>query len=475
MNPAKPPELHDRDHDWSVLARLWESRRAELGLVLGRRRVGKSHLLTRFAGAVDGLYYQATRRSEAEQLRAMTRLAGARFNDAALIHGAPFTDWSALLRYLADKAAGEPLLVVLDEYPYLEEAAPGISSVVQSWIDHDLPGTRLKVILSGSYISAMKRLEHADQPLYGRRTMRLAMSPFPYFHAAAFYPGYSARDRLLTYGVFGGLPGHLAMVEPERDFAANVIRHVLDPTARLFDEAQHVLDGFHGESEVHYSILSAIARGEHTWKGITSRIGKSSGSLSRPLQWLLDMELVRRDVPVTEPRPEKSRRALYRLADPHLAFWYRLVSPLIQAGTAMLVPPAEVWSTRIAPHVDHHMGQVFEDVARTFVVCASDLPFRPHRVGSWWDAAGTDEADVVAVGPDGELLVGECKWGDATAADLEALRRRAARIAAELGATRRIWLALFNGRAVTDSVLRAAIASGEVLHYDLKALFHGVE
>ena len=84
---GKPADLDERVQEWDLLTRMWESPRPELGLVLGRRRVGKTHLLARFAHAVGGLFYQSTRRSEAEQLRALTRLAGERFGDPALLHG----------------------------------------------------------------------------------------------------------------------------------------------------------------------------------------------------------------------------------------------------------------------------------------------------------------------------------------------------------------------------------------------------
>ncbi|MCB9539302.1 MAG: hypothetical protein H6704_24060 [Myxococcales bacterium] len=300
---------------------------------------------------------------------------------------------------------------------------------------------------------------------------RYNLQRYNYLEAASFVPAYGPRERLLTYGTFGGLPGHLATVDPGRDFTANAIAQLLEPTARLFDEAQHVLDGFHGESEVHYSILAAIARGENTWKGITRRTGKSSGSLSRPLQWLIEMELVRREVPITVDRPDRTRRAVYRLADPHLSFWFRLVSPLIQSGTALVVPPAEVWATHIEPKLDEHMGGVLEEVALSFVRRGEGLPFRPHRVGRWWATAPDDEVDVVAIGPDGELLVGECKWGAVTATHVEALRRRGRRIATELGGSRGISHAVFTGRPVEDAAVRAAIAAGEVLHFDLAALF----
>ncbi len=468
---VKPEDLAGRDSEWALLERGWESARPELLLVLGLRRVGKSYLLARFAGAVHGIYYQATRRGEAEQLRALTRLVGRRFDDPALQRGAPFEDWADLLRYVSDRAAGEPILLVLDEYTYLEEAAPGLASVLQAWVDHDLPGTRVKLVLSGSYVSAMKRLEAQDAPLYGRRTLRMTLKPFSAATAGRLYPAFSPRERLLTHGVFGGLPGNVSVIEPDRSFEHNVVRHVLDPSSRLFDEAQHLLDGFRAEQGIHHALLGAIAEGAHTWKAITSRTGKTSGSVSRPLQWLIDMDLVHRRVPVTENAPQRSRRAIYRLSDPYLRFWHRFLLPLIQVGLPATVAPEELWEQHVRDRLDDHMGSVFEDVARSAVEHATvPLPFRPIRVGAWWNSTSTEELDVVALSSDREVFAAECKWGTATAQDIARLQRRGALLMRGLESPRRLHLGLFTGRGLADDEARAAAESAGVTTFDLESV-----
>jgi hypothetical protein len=156
------------------------------------------------------------------------------------------------------------MLVVLDEFPYLVDSAPALPSIVQKWLDHTAPSTKVKLVLSGSHISAMRQLEGADQPLYGRRTRRFVIAPFGVREVGLFVPGYSPQDRLLAYGTLGGLPGHLALLDPKRDFASNAAALLLDPPGRLVDEAQHVLDAFLTDAIVHYSIIEAIATGDQT-------------------------------------------------------------------------------------------------------------------------------------------------------------------------------------------------------------------
>src|SRR5690606_22163917 len=128
----------------------------------------------------------------------------------------------------------------------------------------------------------MKRLVEADQPLYGRRTGRLDVRPFDYLDAARFAPGWSPEDKLRLYAVFGGLPGHLALVDPARSLAENAARHLLDPSGRLHDEAAHVFDAFLTDAAVHYSVVEAIASGERRWSRIASRVGKQTSALQRP-------------------------------------------------------------------------------------------------------------------------------------------------------------------------------------------------
>lgn len=464
MNVPRPSDLVDRDAEWAALAAMWEKPRPDLVFVVGRRRVGKSFLLSRFTRQVGGIYYQATRRTEAEQLGSLSRVIGEHFGDAALQNGIAFPAWEDLFRYVTQRADGTPFLLVLDEFPYLAGAAPALPSIIQSLWDHEWQGTRIKLVLSGSYITAMNRLEAVDQPLYGRRTSKVMIGPFAFSDAARLMPEYGVRDQLVAYGLFGHLPGHLSLVDPSRPLSENVAEALLSPTGRLVDEAQHMLDAFTGDAHVHYSIIEAIAAGEQTWSGITKRVGRSGGALLRPLQWLEEMQVIARVAPVSEMTPFRSKRVLYRVVDPYVAFWHRTVVRLVNAGSLGLVEPERLWSEVVAPGLDDYMGPVFEQVCRDFVRRNSDrLPFLPLRVGEWWDAASTGQVDVVAVGARGDLLVGECKWGRVTAAHLATLRARGEAVAAEVGGIRRVHAALFTGRGEIDDEVRREQEAGTVL------------
>ncbi len=463
----KPDDVIDRDSLWAELSSAWRRPQPALLFGIGRRRAGKSWVLARFARAVTGIYYQATKRTETEQLAALSRIIGQHFDDAALMRGASFPRWEDLFEYLSDRARRAPLLLVLDEFPYLAEAAPALPSILQDFWDHHWQESQIKVVLNGSHITAMTRLEEADQPLYGRRTGRLQFPPFHLQHVQAFVPGYDAKDVLLTYGIFGGLPGHLALLRADEPVEANAARLILDPSGRLADDAEHMLDAFLGDADIHYSIIQAIATGEHTWKGITNRLGKSGGSLSRPLNWLEEMQFVARQVPITE-NPRTSRRTLYRIVDPYVAFWHRFVAPLLASGETSLTDAETLWNGRVLPSLDNYMGRPFEDACRSWVGRTTRLSFRPSRVGSWWDSTSDNEIDIVALGVERELLVGECKWGPFDDSDLTTLRTRAALLQGELPQAAQggaLTLACFSARGEWGPTVTREIEAGTILGF----------
>lgn len=467
----KPADIVNREVEWKKLVELWEDPAGHLIFMHGRRRVGKSWLLHRFAQAVGGIYYQATRGTRREQINRLTRVVGEHFEDPILTAGAELPGWQELFEYVTDKAGEQPLLFIIDEFPFLADESPELTSILQTLWDHRWKESTFKMLLCGSHVTLMKQLEEYDQPLHGRRTARIAISPFIYRDIAAILPEWDSRDQLLTYAIFGGLPGHLDRIDPRRTLAENVGRLILDPSSRLYDEATHLLDSFGREADVHYSTLFAIATGARTWGKITDKVSRSGGALWPVIEWLQEMELVERQVPVTHDQPHKSKVSLYRLTDPYLRFWYRFVQPIYSSGSSGMATTDTLWKSRIEPRLDDYMGEVFEDICHDFVKTYLELPFDALRIGRWWTRDSQHEVDIVVRGTDGALFVGECKWGGVTGADLKKLRQRAQMIAGELDEVGEIHYALFSGADEHDKRVAEAVEAGEVSYYGLDQLF----
>lgn len=157
-------------------------------------------------------------------------------------------------------------------------------------------------------------------------------------------------------------------------------------------------------------MLSLIGQGCHRLSEIAGRIGKPAGHLSRPLAQLIDLGHIRRDMPFGETT-RSTKRTLYRLNDPFLAFWYRYVQPhrsmLEQDRMDILIAEYEKMQA-------HHIAGIWEDLARKSVakIDIAGLVWKPAQ--PWWGNGLNGkpmEIDVMTESVDGEaLLIGEVKW-----------------------------------------------------------------
>lgn len=455
-----------RGREWELAAirRELDRARSSLLVVFGRRRVGKSRLLLEAVRGRPAVYYQATK------IGAETSLDLFKAEAERALGGNPVlgavSDWLGLLTYLGGAASERypGLTVVLDEFPYLCEADASLPSVVQKvWDGLREAGVPLNLVLCGSKVSFMGELLGERNPLHGRQTLELDLGPLPFRDTARFFPGWSLEERLLAYGVWGGMPYYLGLCDPEIPVAENIRHVVLVPGAPLSDEPTHVLQGELREVARYATILRAIATGCTTTGDLLGRVRELSGSsaLAPYIRKLSELRLIRIERSLDASERERHRR--YYLADPFLAFWYRFHLPNASPLAAGHV--GEVWEHAIAPYLDGHMGMVFEWICRDYVrrFARETLPTPARQVGQIW---GKDyDMDVAGRLLDGGLVAGECKWQKAPlgTAVLERLRENVAKSDYYAGSSPEdVFLFLFSRSGFTGELREAAEGSPRV-------------
>lgn len=399
----------DRKTELANLEEHFRSGRAELFVLYGRRRVGKTELLRHFCAGKSHVFFIATLSSDRDQLAVFSQEIW-RFSHADTSEGFSFPTWEAAFRALAD-LPGRPI-VVLDEFTYLISGNKAIPSLLQKTWDEVLRNTQVFLILCGSYVGMMEReILGYQAPLYGRRTGSYLLPALELPAAAAFFPAYTPVAQIEAWAVLGGMPYYLVAFSDQIDIFANLRAHILDSQGVLRREPQLLLMEKLREPRNYFSILRAIAQGATRLSEIsqTARIGDVT-TTARYLDILQDLRVVNRSVPATESRPDKSKRGLYKITDAFLRFWFRYVHP--SQGSLDLGLADAVLVQRVQPTFDQFVSYAFEDAARSHVAQlarAGQLNFLPERIGSWWGRA--DEVDVAAVSDgEGALLLGECKW-----------------------------------------------------------------
>jgi AAA+ ATPase superfamily predicted ATPase len=397
----------NRHRELAAIERSFASDRAELFVLYGRRRVGKTELLRAACAGRRAIFFVADLGTEASALSEFTRqVSQFAFDRPDAI--SPFDSWEAAFAFLVPLARDERLVVVLDEFTYLVESTPSLPSVLQRLWDAELRHTRIQLLLCGSYVGLME--QHVlgyRAPLYGRRTGQWQVQPLDFRDARLFLPAYEPADQVRAFAVLGGVPAYLLQFEDRLPLEVNIAERILTPGTVLFDEPRFLLLQELRDPRRYFTILEAIAAGRTRVNEIAQAVGVTAASLSFYLGTLRDLGLVERAVPATERYPERSKQGLHRLLDPFLRFWFRFVHPnrsLLARGELPRV------QAQIMDQMDQFTGPVFEAICREHVwrlAQSGRLGFEPRAVGSWWDRQ--DEVDVVAVGDDA-VLVGECKW-----------------------------------------------------------------
>jgi len=402
----------DRHEELSRLDALARQRGGGLAVVYGRRRIGKTRLLLQWCDRHDGLYTVADQSSADIQRRYFAQEAARRlpgFGDV------DYPDWRSLLARLSAEARASRWRgpIVLDEFPYLVLSSPEIPSVLQHWIDHDARQAGLVVAVAGSSQRMMQGLAlSADAPLYGRARELMELAPLDAVYLADALGTRRIRELVEHYAAWGGIPRYWELATEESGAPVQRIeRLVLDPLGPLHREPDRLLlEEVPSAVEVR-PLLDAIGGGAHRVSEIAGRVGRPATSMSRPLDRLVGMGLVRREVPFGESE-KKSRRSLYKIGDPFFRLWFRVVAPnraTLASGTSRtrLDLLAGLWPSL--------MASAWEELCRwrlprqrKSAVPARTGPWGP--AGRWWKG-GMAEWDIVAKSQDGKkLLLGEAKW-----------------------------------------------------------------
>jgi len=399
----------NRTDELSQLELLLQAEEAQLFVLYGRRRVGKTELLRAFCENKPHLFFIATLSSDGDQLAAFSqRIWG--FEHSEIPDGFTFPSWETAFRALVD-LPGRPI-VVLDEFTYLIGGNKAIPSILQKVWDESLKDTRVFLVLCGSYIGLMEAEGLGYQaPLYGRRTGSLFLQPLSLPAATAFFPDHTPVHQIEAWSVLGGMPYYLEVFDDASNIYQNIRRNILEPQGRLHSEPRLVLMEELRQPRNYFSILGAIAHGRTRLNEIAqrARVGNAS-TTARYLDILQKMRLIKRKVPATESQPQKSKKGIYQFTDPFLRFWFRYVHPYM--GSLELGLAGSILDQHVRPTFQAYVGTAFEQAARAHVAQlarAGDLPFLPERIGSWWDRRA--EIDLAAVSDrEGSILLGECKW-----------------------------------------------------------------
>ncbi len=415
---AKTTSFVGRHDELALLDELWRTQKANLLILYGRRRVGKTRLLTywlkRRAG--HGLYWVAEPTAAFDQLRSFSQ-AIYNFSTPKGIPAAPqeftYASWEQAFQHVAAIAQTQRFALFIDEFTYMIEAQNDIAGTLQKVWDHILQNSNILLVLSGSQMGLMqKQVLSYDAPLYGRATAQLQLQPLPYGVTPEYFPNYSATERVSLYSVWGGVPAYWERINPELSVLHNVQNQLLAINAQMQEEPRTLLQDFINDPYNYVGIMRGIARGASTQARIATYTGLPNGHMSRYLSVLQETGFVTRRVPITELQAN-SRRGRYFITDPYLRFYYHFLSAF-QAKLA-LGEQDEVLEAIRAGLPQFVEKYTWPELCREWLLRASAqgrYPVSIEDIGSSWSRNVTVE--IVGLNQTHrQLVLGVCLWNEA--------------------------------------------------------------
>ncbi|MCI8670158.1 MAG: ATP-binding protein [Lachnospiraceae bacterium] len=457
----------DRISEMETLENEYNRNGSSLVIMYGRRRVGKTTLISEFIKEKPALFFLASEESEAQNRNAFKEKA-ADFLENELLKNADIKNWEVIFKTIAGATFNNKPVIVIDEFQYIGKSNPAFPSIFQRIWEETLKNKPVMVILCGSLISMMESQTLSyNSPLYGRRTAQIRLKQIPFRYYQEFFPSKNRRELIEMYSVTGGVPKYIELFSETGDIYKSIQNCILNRSGYLYDEPHFLLQQEVTEIGSYFSIIKAIAAGNSKLSAISTVLEIKSTSLTKYLKTLIDLDILEREVPVTEENPEKSKKGLYRIKDNYIRFWFAFVYPnmsFIESGNSRIV------MNKIRKGlISGHTAFVYEDICRERMwdLNAEDCwPFHFSKIGRWWD--GKNEIDIAAIDPDEtNLILGECKfWQEPVGINIfQELEQKAEHVDWQKQ-NRRLWYVMFSSAGFTEELKELAAKREDLVLLD---------
>ena len=427
-------EFIDREREQRRLEEALSSDAPAFIVLYGRRRLGKSTLVRKVLNTKD-VYFEASQSEAATQISMLSKAVAMVYEG---FDGPIYPNWEEIILAFNHRCENNATLV-LDEFPYMVSEDSSLPSTLQRIVDRRViggDGLRCNIVICGSSQRMMQSLIQGSEPLYGRADEEFCLKPIrlPHWSKAM---AMDAKNIIEEYSVWGGVPQYWTQREKYGSFEEALNGLVLNEHGLLYNEPSRLFMDDASDIAPYSSIMTTIGSGRHRYSDIASTVGKSTADLSKPIKNLTEMAFIRKEVPFGESE-KKTKKTLYYIDDPFMAFYYKFVEPY---KSTIAMGRTNIVKRMLEQSFYDHVGGIWERICQ-IAVSGNDISGHTWKVaGRWWGKVPVYEEgkktpvgyedlefDVVAEDQNDSdtILVGECKWTGADYADrlLDKLKKK---------------------------------------------------
>ena len=385
-------KFYDREKEIKELQRIdnLSTQTSQFTVLIGRRRTGKTTLMTEALKDSSYLYFFIGKK--AEQIQCVDFQKQVEAVLGLHIHG-QVTSFAALLEEILIFSKTMKVTVIIDEFQRLADIGEGIISDIQQVWDRYHTEAHIHLIACGSIYNMMKRIfEDRKEPLFGRKTARIDLKPFSTSVLKQILhdhnPNYTPEDLLMLYAITGGVAKYVAqLMDDGCKTWEDMLRDVCRPSSIFLEEGTELLVGEFGRKfQIYYSILQLIASGMTSQSEIDSIIEKNTGRYLDTLE--TEYSLVKKLRPMWA-KPN-SQGVKYYIDDCFLMFWFRFIE---SNRTLVELEKFDLLEEYIRNDYKQFSGFVLEKYFRQLF----GEKERVTEVSHWWDNQGKNEIDLIAL------------------------------------------------------------------------------
>ena len=311
-----------RSEEIKEIREALDSSNFEAIILYGRRRIGKTEIIKEAIKdtKMPIVNYECKKTSTNYNLDMLTQVLVETFNYGPL----KFDSYDLLFDFVFKESLKKEYILIIDEFSFLLEEDFSIESSLARSIDKYKNESKLKLIISGSYVDMMTKMIEYGSHSYGRFNHILLIRPFDYYLSSFFYPNYSAEDKIKMFSVFGGVPYFNSFIDPKKSADENIINLIVKKDAILEHEIEEMILSETNKINLLNDLIAIIGSGTTKYKDIVSKLNQYNGS--RPdylLNKLIDMNIIRKVTPINDKNNNK--KMYYQFEDNLIHFYYKYI------------------------------------------------------------------------------------------------------------------------------------------------------
>ena len=393
-----------RKKELSELNLRFNTSKKEFGVIYGRRRIGKSTLITEFLKDKPNIFFQAKKDSIYGNLRSFSYEIDKLLN---LPKSFVFSSMEEAFDSLIEYAKGKRFVIAIDEYPYIINQDASFPSVMQEVIDR--APDNIFFLISGSDVGMLKKeLEDQNSPLYKRRTFEMNITKLKYSESLEYLKNVDNETKIKYLSFTSTYPYYLSAMDFDIPFEENIKRLLFNEYGTFFTLPDQLLSNSLNTQDVYNAILYAVSKRKRSNKEIAEYIHEDEAKVSKYIKTLLQSELLDR----RETYNGNKKTVYYEIGDPMLRFWYMFIFNNMEK----IRINGEFIYNNLLEEINQFICHGFEDVSRLYMDELNSkgllgnifAPFKPYKVEK---SILNRSIEIDGLSNDDEkLIVMECKY-----------------------------------------------------------------